>query len=183
MCFRHIPCQSIVVPHLSFCHPSLHHDHTPVFFCLYPLHWKQLNKVSLLSYPHHPHQISTPGMCVCACFGTRLCVRPCTSVVMLSISHSVNLCHLLDFCQLSHVGSSLWVNVSECVLVCVRYQLINTPFSGYMITDCTPNIPTFSQPQSYFQYDHEWNVVCFVRFRRHCYVKGNLGSSTTYVKK
>lgn len=88
---------------LSLCVLCIHHS--TLFFLLEPIEssWTRCP----CYHAHTTHTVnlySVRAVCVCACFGTWLCV--CESgcvrdlVIMLSVSHTVNLCHLLDLCQI-----------------------------------------------------------------------------------
>lgn len=106
-----------------FCHLCvlcLHHS-TVFFPCT---HWKLLNKVSLLSGPHHPH-CKSQLLFVCVyvyayfwrmtvCVWVSLCVWPCAYVVMQSVSHTVILWIF--------AYSSMWIShgaLCKCVCMCL----------------------------------------------------------------
>jgi len=133
---------------------------SPVFFAC--IHWKWLNKVSFLSCSHHPHCKSQLCSCecvyVCASFGTWLCtgvtllVCKTPSVVILSVSDTINFCHPWGVCLLWHLD--LISNSLLCVRVCVCLVKWKMTHSCFEHATNYKSLPMFSiaWPCS----KHEW---------------------------
>lgn len=165
MCFRFIPSECIFVCH--FCPPTCVFVNFMSCICTTVLyvfsacaHWTQLNKVSLLSCPHHPHCKSQLGACVYVRALAHDCVFVCQIVcVCVAVYVCCNTKCLTHCKSLSSFG---FLPTSACGSVCVcDISAYQHPFPHWPYicvwrcwldltgTYCTPNIPTFSQPQRY----------------------------------
>lgn len=132
ICFRPIPLSVFVCLNCFFTFASC----DPTTICSACTHWKQLNKVSLLSSPHHPHCKSQLWAHACVCVSA--CESDCVRSSICHNAECLTHCKSWSFFGPSptracgfHIAP--WVNAFVCVKSDTQLQVcINTPFLKYM---------------------------------------------------